>query len=123
MITEIILGGLIHHFTITPRQIDRTQFRPNVIVKHHEFNFLMGGNSIGEPIIGAAFDIPYHAFNFKIGAYIQDNNKFEDIGVEVNVGDVVPIVALEYRKPIYKQWGITTIVSNFIGFGGISYEF
>jgi hypothetical protein len=123
MITELIFGGLIHHFTITPRQIDRTQFRPNLIIKHYEFNLLLGSNSIGRPIIGGALDFPYHAFKFKLGAYIQDNNDFEDIGVEVNVGDVVPIVALEFKKPLTKKWGLTTIISNFIGFGGISYEF
>jgi hypothetical protein len=131
MITEIILGGFIHHFTITPKQIDRTSFQPNVILKSQEFNFLVGSNSIGKPILGAAYDIPFQIslnkkeknINFKLGAYIQDNNEFEKIGVEVNVGDVVPIVALEYRQPLYKHWGLTTVISNFIAFGGVSYEF
>ena len=123
MITEIILGGVVHHLISVPSQIETTAFRPNIIVKSHKINVLVGTNSIKEPIVGAALDVPFNKVNFKIGAYLQDNNKFEDIGVKIKVGDVMPVLAVEYTIPINKKWGITTLASNFIAFGGINYKF
>lgn len=123
MITEIILGGLVHHLTPVPPQIETTAFRPSIIVKSHKINVLIGTNSIKELIVGAALDIPINKVNLKIGAYLQDNNKFEDIGVKIKVGDVMPVIAIEYTIPINKKWGITTLASNFIAFGGINYKF
>ena len=123
MINELIIGGLVHHFTdVTP--IENTSLRLNAVVKVNEFNILVGENSIKEPIYGFGYDVPINNFlDFKFGAYFQDSSKFLDYGYVIPTGNVMPIIGLEFDIPITDNIGITTTVTPLMSFTGLSFRF
>lgn len=123
MINELIIGGLVHHFTdVTP--IENTSLRLNAIAKVNDFNILVGQNSIKEPIYGFGYDIPVNRFlDFKVGAYFQDSSKFLDYGFVIPTGNVMPIVGMEFDIPITHNIGITTTVTPLMSFTGLSFRF
>ena len=123
MITELVVGGLVHHFTdVTP--IENTSLRLNAIAKVNNFNILIGENSIKEPIYGFGYDIPVNPIlDFKVGAYFQDSSKFLDYGYVIPTGNVMPIIGLEFDIPITDNIGITTTVTPLMSFTGLSFRF
>ena len=132
MVNEIILGGLIHHI-IYDRNLpfNATMFRPNVIIKwENKVNLLLGRNSINEGIIGIGYDISIlshptlGSINLKTGAYLQDEAKFEKLGVITPLGcDIVPILGVEFNIPYNDYWGVTTTITPAIAFTGIYFRF
>jgi len=121
MINELIIGGLVHHFTdVTP--IENTSFRYNAIAKVNDFNILVGQNSIKDPIYGFGYDIALtQNLDFKLGAYFQDGNKFLDYGYYVP--NVMPIIGLEFDIPLTKNIGVTTTITPLMSFTGLSFRF
>ena len=132
MVTELIVGGLIHHIVFaTNLPFNATMFRSNVVIKwENKVNLLLGENSIREPIIGIGYDIPAAAhptlgtINLKVGAYFQDQNKFEDLRVQTPLGcDIMPIIGVEINIPYNDRWGVSTLITPAITFTGIKFKF
>ena len=124
MITEIIIGGFLFHTFPVPKPVKQNSFQKNLIIKSGQFNFMVGDNSIGESILGLGYDFKMSEnLNFKIGGYIQDTSKFEDLGVDYLFGDLVPIVGFEYSIPINKTIGISTIITLPVIYTGLSVRF
>ena len=132
MVTEMIVGGLIHHIIYNEElPFNATMFRSNVVLKwENRVNLLLGENSIGEGIVGLGYDIPVAAhptlghINFKVGAYIQDENKFEDYGIVTPLGcDIMPILGAEIYIPYNDKWGVSTLITPAITFTGIHFKF
>jgi len=132
MITDLIVGGLIHHIVYDKSMpFDAIMFQPNIIVKwDSKVNLLVGKNSIDDPIFGIGYDFPIAAhprlgsINLKLGAYFQDQNKFDDLKLETPLScDVMPIFGVEFNIPYNDTAGISTILTPGILFTGIHFRF
>ena len=122
---ELILGGYIYHVQPTPKQIKRTSFQKNVILKNESgLNVIVGNNSIGKPIFGLGQDLKISDnLNFKVGGYIQDRNEFEKLGVTIPTGDFMPVVGFEHTIEINESIGLTNFISPVILFSGLKFKF
>ena len=125
MVTEIILGGLIFHPYSVPSNMQQTSLQSNIIVKDElNINYLVGHNSISQPIFGIAHDIKINDYmNFKYGGYLQDASEFEQRNISIPVGDFMPIIGLEFNNKIADNFGIVNVITPYLTFTGISYEF
>jgi hypothetical protein len=132
MVNELIVGGLIHHIIYdTEMPFKATMLRSNVIIKwENRVNLLLGENSMEDGIIGIGYDVPVAShptlgsINMKVGAYLQDDSKFEDYGIQTPLGcDVMPILGLEFNLPYNDKWGISTLITPAITFTGLRFTF
>ena len=124
MITELILGGLIHH-VVPVEGIKTTQFQQNAIIKIDKVNVLVGNNSIGQPIAGIGYDVPIgeSQHKLKVGTYYQDATKFKEIGVVAPT--LMPVIGLElnFYASDDDSVGISQFISPIITFTGITVRF
>ena len=81
-------------------------------------------------IVGIGYDISaashptLGSINMKIGAYLQDENKFEDYRIQTPLGcDIMPIIGLEFNLPYNDKWGISTLIPPALTFTGIRFTF
>lgn len=132
MINEIILGGLIYHMMYTPTlPFPAVITRPTLILKSDtHINYMIGKNSINEAMAGIGYDIQIAShptlgnINLKTGFYIQDENKFEDLGIITPLGcDIMPIFGFEFNIPYNDVFGATTTITPAITFTGIYFRF
>ena len=128
MLTELTVGGLIFHIMSVEPAIPDTMVAPNVIMKFDEHNFLLGENSVREPIIGYGYDFNLidHAngsIDFKIGAYLQDDQTFKDKGIKLIFNDFMPIMGFEIDLPINKNVAVTTTITPLMTFTGLTFRF
>lgn len=124
MIKSIIIGGLITHILPQPGAIERVQWQPNVVLKMERVDLLAGHNSIGEPIVGAAYNWAIEEnLDFKLGAYFQDKTQFRKRGVDLQTGEIMPVGGIEWRIPITDRVKLTNIITPIITFHGISVDF
>ena len=128
MLTELTVGGLIFHIMSVEPAIPDTMVAPNVIMKFDEHNFLLGENSVREPIVGYGYDFNLidHAngsIDFKLGAYLQDDQTFKDIGIKLIFNDFMPIMGFEIDLPINKNVAVTTTITPLMTFTGLTFRF
>ena len=128
MITELTVGGLIFHVMSLEPAIPDTMVAPNFIFKVKEHNFLIGENSVRQPIIGYGYDVPLvsHAtgnIDFKIGGYFQEEKPFRDIGVKLPFHEFMPVLGFETDLPITDKIDLTTTITPLMTFTGITFRF
>ena len=128
MITELTVGGLIFHIMSVEPAIPDTMAAPNVIFKVKEHNFLLGENSVREPIIGYGYDFNLidHAngsIDFKLGAYLQDDQTFKDRGIKLAFNKFMPIMGFEVDLPINKNVAVSTTITPLMTFTGLTFKF
>tara|TARA_Y100000004_G_scaffold172509_1_gene209406 strand:+ start:243 stop:629 length:387 start_codon:yes stop_codon:yes gene_type:complete len=128
MITELTVGGLIFHVMSLEPAIPDTMVAPNFIFKVKEHNFLIGENSVRQPIVGYGYDFNLvdHAngsIDFKLGAYIQDEKPFRDRGIKLAFDSFMPIMGFEFDLPINKNVAVTTTITPLMTFTGVTFKF
>ena len=128
MLTELTVGGLIFHIMSVEPAIPDVMASPNVIMKFDKHNILLGENSVRQPIIGYGYDFNLithdtAVIDFKIGAYLQDEKPFNDIGVTVPFDSFMPIMGFEIDLPITKNLAVTTMITPLMAFSGITFRF
>ena len=109
--TEIFIGGLLHHW-IDTTPVETTSFKFNAIVKVNNYNLLVGKNSINKPIYG---------FGYDFGGYVQDSAPFIEYGYEVP--PIVPIIGLDISIPLTENVSLTTLITPLLSFTGVSISF
>ena len=128
MLTELTVGGLIFHIMSVEPQIPDTMVAPNVIMKFNEHNILIGENSVREPIVGYGYDFNLidHAngsIDFKLGAYLQDDQTFKDKGIKLAFNNFMPIMGFEVDLPINKHVAVSTTITPLMTFTGLTFKF
>jgi len=124
MITEMIIGGLLMHTFPTPRPVKPISIQKSIILKSNEYSFIIGDNSIGEPILGGAYSLPMVTnVDFVMGGYFQDSQKFEEVGIEYLFGDFVPIIGIGLTFPINKTFGVSATITIPVIYTGLSVRF
>ena len=119
--TEIFIGGLLHHWVDTT-PVETTSFKFNAIIKVNNYNLLVGKNSINKPIYGMGYDFKFTEYvDFKFGGYIQDPKPFIEYGYEVP--PIVPIIGLDISIPLTENISLTTLVTPLLSFTGVSISF
>ena len=128
MLTELTLGGLIFHVISVEPKIPDVMVSPNVIMKFEEHNILLGANSVRQPIFGYGYDFniidhPTATIDFKLGAYIQDERHFRDIGIKLPFHNFMPVMGFELDFPISDNVALTTMITPLMTFSGITFRF
>lgn len=128
MITEITLGGLIYHLVSVEPAIPDVMVAKNLIIKSGQHNILLGENSVRKPIFGYGYDVPIvshvtGSINFKIGAYLQDEKHFNDIGVTVPFHNFMPVMGFEFNLPMSDSVALTTTITPLMTFTGVTLRF
>jgi len=128
MLTELTVGGLIFHIMSVEPAIPDVMAAPNVIMKFDEHNILLGANSVREPIIGYGYDLNLvthdtAVIDFKIGAYLQDDQPFKDRGIKLAFNKIMPVMGFEIDFPITDNIAATTMITPLMTFSGVTFRF
>ena len=128
MITELTVGGLIYHIVSVEPAIPDTMVAKNLIIKSGQHNILLGENSVRKPIFGYGYDYNLidhvtGSINFKIGAYLQDEKPFNDIGVTVPFDSFMPVLGFEFNLPMSDSVALTTTITPLMTFTGVTFRF
>lgn len=124
---DLLIGGLLIHNINYSDRVKDVSLTPQLAIDYRQFTLFVGKNSIEESMYGAAYNFNLsskYPLRLKVGGYWQDDNLFNELGVDAfAAGDLVPVVGLDYKYYVSDKIFIYGVVTPVIDYVGIGYSF